>query len=207
VKRIRDAEIVGEIRNRFPVGFRGYALEIGAADGSYLSNTSDLENLGWDVLCIEPNPDYYATLKERRKITLNVACAAKSKNYQDLLVYRRKGRTDGDPISALGGLTPAFVEKFCPEVGAPETIKVNVRTLDWCLEEVKFPRLDVLSLDVDGIEMEILKGFDLDRWQLKAAAVENAFKGQPLRRYFLSRGFELVAETHVNDIWVRMESA
>jgi hypothetical protein len=82
-----------------------------------------------------------------------------------------------------------------------------VRTLDWCLEEVKFPRLDFLSLDVDGIEMEVLKGFDLARWQLKVAAIENPFKSRLLRRYFLSQGFTLTGETPVNDIWVRMESA
>ena len=63
---LNDPEVVGShagedewILKQFPEGFRGYAVEIGALDGQYISNTWLLEQNGWTCLCIEPNPTHH----------------------------------------------------------------------------------------------------------------------------------------------------
>lgn len=45
----------------------GYFLDIGAYDGVYFSNSLTLEkSLGWEGICIEPNPLVYGQLKSNR---------------------------------------------------------------------------------------------------------------------------------------------
>lgn len=182
----------------YPMGYRGHALEIGASDGEYLSNTIILERFSWSVLCIEPNATYYEKLKRRRKLTLNVACSDQNVDNQELLVYPRS-----EPVAGLGGLDPKFIERFCPEVGTPIVQKIDVRTLDWCLEHVQFPKLDALFLDVDGIELKILHGFDPIRWRTKFVCVEDPFNDPEQHTYFVDRGFERAERINVNTLWVR----
>jgi FkbM family methyltransferase len=205
MKILRDAEITKFVCSLFPPGECGYALELGASDGLYLSNTHELEQAGWEVLCVEPNKDYYQKLAKNRKRTLNVACASSNKDAQELVVYTRHLPIEWhEPVSSLGPLGARFKVNFCPDAREAERQTVDVRTLDWCLETTGFPRLDYLSLDVDGLEMDILRGLDPVRWNLKVAAVENPFANQAIHTYFKEAGFNLVARTHVNDIWSRL---
>jgi polygalacturonase len=51
----------------------GNCIEIGAVDGKFISNTLYFEQIGWNVLCIEPIPEYFENLKLNRKNCLNLA--------------------------------------------------------------------------------------------------------------------------------------
>jgi len=46
------------IESYFPNQKYGICIEVGAANGIKGSNTKYFENLGWNVLCIEPNIKY-----------------------------------------------------------------------------------------------------------------------------------------------------
>jgi hypothetical protein len=68
----------------------------------------------------------------------------------------------GETYSALRFDNPRW---GTPATGIQTTYHTTVLTLDQCLMCVGFPKLDVLSLDVDGLEEDILKGLDLERWK------------------------------------------
>jgi FkbM family methyltransferase len=202
MRNVTDRDIIPIVLEQFPTNFVGYAVELGAADGLYLSNTYGLEKVGWKVLCIEPFQKYYKELVKNRPITLNVACASYNLDPQPLLVY---SRTEGqEPVTSLWGLDDDFIEHFCPDAKKESEELVDTKTLDWCLETVGFPRLDFLSLDVDGIEVDVLNGFDIKRWGPTIAAVENPFDSLEIKGYFEDANYHLIARTHVNDIWVKL---
>jgi FkbM family methyltransferase len=49
---------------------------------------------------------------------------------------------------------------------ADRAIDVKVRTLDEVLSEAKAQvPIDLMSVDVEGHELEVLSGFDFERWQ------------------------------------------
>lgn len=179
------------VAKTFPADFKGYALEIGASDGVYLSNTLHLEEAGWTVLCIEPNEAYYTYLKDNRALTLNVACGPANSDDGKLLIYKRPSEPCGEtePVSSLAPLSPRFKKTFCPDAEAPVSYPVKVRTLDWCLEHFDFPRLDFLSLDVDGEELGVLQGFNCARWDPKLVIVENPFRNPSIPQYFEAAGY------------------
>ncbi|MDR2410233.1 MAG: FkbM family methyltransferase [Bacteroidales bacterium] len=44
----------------------GFYVDIGANDGKFISNTYCFEKLGWEGVCIEPQPDIFEELKKNR---------------------------------------------------------------------------------------------------------------------------------------------
>ncbi len=146
------------ILKQFEPDFKGYACELGAHDGSHKSNTRLLEEKGWTVLCIEPNPRHQKALRETRKLVMTCACAAepqvRAPLYEATQIFMQ---------------TCASIQQKHPGTES----EVTVLTLDQCLMVADFPRLDVLSLDVDGIESDILLGFDIKRWDPKVVVIED----------------------------------
>ena len=65
------------VESLFSKEYKGYFVDIGAATGKHISNSYHLEvNLGWNGICVEPNPKSYAELKIVRKCpSFNLAIA------------------------------------------------------------------------------------------------------------------------------------
>lgn len=155
--------------HQFPDGYSGYAVELGALDGEYLSNTRLLEEKGWTVLCIEPNPTHHDALTRNRKLVLRCACDRVPAQSVTLLQMGNDGPRTHSTIRNPGG------EPSAMQFGRVAAFDTTVLTLHQCLSVVGFPRLDLLSLDVDGIERDILAGIDLvRRWTPKVVIVEES---------------------------------
>lgn len=140
---------------KYPNGFCGYACDVGANDGKFESNTASLEGLGWTVMCVEANPDLEQEGRIRRKLWRAVAAGSKNE-------------TRG--FKACGTRPWASSSTICDEDGLTQ---VPVLTLDTILEQAGFPRLDFLTVDVEGWEEEVMKGFSIERWKPKCIALEH----------------------------------
>jgi len=177
--------------------YTGYAVEAGAFDGVFESTTLDLENLGWEVLLIEPIPDAFEKLLDNRNNDYCLQYALGASNVDDVPfeVYLNWW---GASISSLKP-DERILKEFAPD--KKETILVKQKTLDFCLESIKFPKLDILSLDVEGGELEALKGFDIDKWKPTMLIIENIYMDAELRNCF--KDYTLIDRIVYNDIWVR----
>jgi FkbM family methyltransferase len=178
----------------------GYACDVGAVDGVFLNNTKQLEDRGWDVLCIEANPLYGKILRANRKLVMMVACGAENLDNQDFHVFE----VWPGNYTALSALKPAPPEKRPRDHAKDEemiVLKVNVRTLDTCLEDAGFPRLDVLTVDVEGGESEVLDGFTISRWQPKVIVLEDWEAGRHAAR-LREAGYDFKVRRGENDVFV-----
>lgn len=181
----------------------GYCVEAGAYDGILETTTLKLEQLGWTCLCIEPNPQAFQTLLKNRALCLEYALAAEKKDNVPFAIYSRPGKHEAsfsafEVDETLGTL---WAEPFSRHIR--RDVVVNVQTLDFCLDLVKFPRLDVFSLDVEGWELEVLKGFDMVRWRPKVVIMENIFKDTDLSDYLIRFGYKYIKRYQFNDFYVR----
>jgi FkbM family methyltransferase len=145
----------------------GFFIEAGANDGYEQSNTYALEKLrGWRGLLVEPIPALYEeTLKERpASVVRNVALVRHG--FPDTSVEMRhgglmsvvsgaRGSEDADRDWVSGAFALGLEHEY--------TVQVPARTLDDLLVEVGDPEVDLLSLDVEGYELEVLGGLDLAR--------------------------------------------
>lgn len=169
----------------------GYACELGAYDGSYFSATLPLEQRGWTVLCIEPNPDLEEQGRSLRKLWRQIACGPEDRD--DGLFLNIGGASNSGLI--IDGKLP-----YTGVVSVADAIGVPVRRLDRVLEEAGFPRLDFLSLDVEGYELEVLQGFTIERWKPRLMFIE---RYGPSPEMETPEGYEFLGKDTEDNVYLR----
>ena len=149
-----------------PADLRKTYLDVGAFDGAHLSNTLLFEELGWKGICVEANTAVFPELRANRKcICLNVGCSD-TEGSGDF--YGEEGLTALGTINRQAADVLNATEKW--HVSARHTIPM--RTVDRILEDNQMPEIDFASIDVDGSELEVLRGFNLRRAKPKLICIE-----------------------------------
>ncbi len=81
--------------------------------------------------------------------------------------------------------------------------EVQVLTLDEILSQAGNPRIDFLSIDVEGFEMQVLQGFSLEQHRPKLMLVEDNYANRlPVHHHIKSRGYRLVKRTGCNNWYI-----
>ncbi len=186
--QFREDEILSQI---FPKK-DGHCIEIGGFDGVTGSNTYYFEKLGWDCIIVEPIPELH------RKILANRKCT--TLNYA---VSDRAGETDffvAEGVETLSSLSPDK-ERIRQEQGVLNKIRVKTRTLDSILEEFNFNKIDFITIDVEGHEMEVLKGFSLSKYKPEIVIIEDGSFGfdSTVRRHLERQGYVRFRITGCNE--------
>jgi hypothetical protein len=87
-----------------------------------------------------------------------------------------------------------------------DTIILETRTLSSILDEYGAPEfIHYMSIDTEGSEMEILRGFDFNRWTVGYMTIEHNFdepKRKAIREYLRQRGYLLERENNVDDDFI-----
>ena len=172
----------------FPEGYKGYAIDVGANDGVFLSNTDELERRGWEVLCIEPNPLYAPRLWQARKNTLCCAVGA-TQTRAEFFVYS----FGGNEFASDSGL----IERGAPSFKYP----VCVETLDSLIAHWEPPHLDLLTIDVEGTEGDVLRGIDLARWAPLIVCVEDRQNAHTHAPYLAPFGYHFHLNFDVDEVY------
>lgn len=158
----------------------GYFVELGANDGVTQSNSLYFEKYrNWHGLLVEPAPQNFLKCRKNRSSRDSIYCAAcVSFDYDQEFVRIAYSNLMSAPVSlesdiqdprAHAQLGNQFLrnEEVVFEFGAV------ARTLDSLLLESGAPRvIDFLSLDVEGAELEVLKGVDHKAFRFKYLLVE-----------------------------------
>jgi FkbM family methyltransferase len=171
---------------------KGYFVEVGANEPRARSQTFHLEQAGWSGVLIEPQPALAARLRAERKAKVfAVACSAP----------QNAGRTL--PLHVAGPLSALDRARMAPGA-APETIiYVPVRTLDSVLTEAGAPAgFDFLSIDVEGHELEVLRGFSIARWRPRLILLEDHVRDLAKHRYLTAHGYRIVRRYENNGWYV-----
>jgi FkbM family methyltransferase len=141
---------------------KGFYVEAGANDGITQSNTMLLEKeFGWKGLLIEPSIKAYNLCKQNRSSeNIIINCALVSTDDINTV----KGDFDGVLMASINGerLSRTNVN-----------IEVPAYTLSQIVKENNIKEIDFMSLDVEGYEIEVLKGIDLSsNWAPKIFLIE-----------------------------------
>lgn len=173
----------------------GYFIEVGAANGIYMSNTYLLEkDYNWEGICIEPLEDEFNQLKKNRKaITLRLAVY--DKNDEEVEIVKAAG---------LSGIKDD-IDKY-DYVKNNESFKIKTKTLTRILDENNAPNnIDYLSLDTEGSELKILQGIDFDKYKFKYINIEHNFvepKRTQMKKLLSEKNYKFIEENDVDDIFV-----
>ncbi len=175
----------------------GYFIELGASDGIKFSNTLHLELYhGWKGLLIEPSPvEFQELCKNRSKRNSFVNCACVEENFKDeTLEVIYSGLMTIDTNEKLGINSPEEHAQIGRGFIDIDTYHFQVRaaTLTEVLIECESPsQIDFLSVDVEGSELNVLKGLDLNDFAIKFILIETREK-EIIERYLSNFDYNLV---------------
>lgn len=147
----------------------GFFVELGANDGVSASNTLYFEkHRGWRGILVEPIPELYREcVKNRpRAAVFNCACVdgrdssicSTEMTYCNLMSVVNDAFRDEDERNKW----LEWGERAQPGIKS-HSIVVPARTLASVLEECGNPEVDFLSLDVEGYEVQVLQGLQLEK--------------------------------------------
>jgi FkbM family methyltransferase len=169
----------------------GYFLDVGSGDGTVASNTKALEERGWRGICVDPFP----THMDGRTCQM----------FKDVVFSEAGKRMTFRTAGELGGLADTLGEWKAYADKAP-SVEFTTVTLGDILTRAKAPRqIDFMSLDIEGAELEALRGFPFDRYQIGALAVEHNFeepKRSQIQELMNSHGYARVHTWYQDDFYM-----
>ncbi len=184
----------------------GVFVEAGANDGLNQSNSLYFEKYyGWHGLLVEPIPELAAQCRRNRRKCIVENFALVSSDY-DLptvemtycgLMSTVRGAMEDEQGHVRRGSEVQKIE--------PREVSVPAITLTELLVRNKFDRINLLSLDVEGYELSVLQGLDMDRFCPDLMMIECRDREEVAR--FLSPYYGVEADLSHHDVLFRRRAA
>ena len=174
----------------------GFFIDIGANDPKILSQTWLLERMGWRGILIEP-------LAEKKEALIHER--PHSKVYQVAVSSPDKvGEADFFVSDMMSSLQKNINDN---SVTYQTTTRVKVVTLDSILEELQPPHIDFVSMDTEGTELDVFKGFDIKKWKPSLLLVEDIVLSLDVHKHLTRNGYILYRRTGLNSWYIPGSSA
>ncbi len=189
----------------------GFFVEVGAYDGYSHATTYLLEAIGWTGLLVEALPERAEQARRCRPASRVVHAALGKQGSSGTTTLTRFADPEGtDELSSyiadIGGDAPR------PSGEHAQSIEVPLTTMDALLDEMgrdtgHASPVDLAVIDVEGGEIDLLDGFDLDRFKPRAILIEDHVGGDnsPNRRALASRGYADAGWISFNRLMIRAD--
>jgi len=184
----------------------GYYVELGANDGITQSNSFYFEKKkNWSGVLIEPSPNNYLKCRKMRSSRNKFFCNAcvgfdyKDKfvemTYANLMTISNSLEKDLDNEKKFINQSSQYLKRYEDHF----IFGAKARTLTSILIDAGSPeKMDFLSLDVEGSEIEVLKGFDFSRFSFKFLLIESRSPKQ-LSNFLLPHQYLLESQFSKHD--------
>ncbi len=187
----------------------GYFIEVGAYDGYTYAVTYAFECLGWKGLLVEPIPERFEACKARRPGSRVVHAALSKRGSTGTATFSHivSSKKHYEASSFLPGSVSGKRYMRPPKT---DTISLTVplTTMNDLLAAAPPPGgVDFIVLDVEGGELNLLDGFDLDTYRPKAILIEDQAMGRDttVLDSLTARGYEHVTWLSYNRLMVRKD--
>lgn len=197
-----NIEMADILRGYFAPGYKGTLLEIGAAHPTMISISLPLRN-NWNIISVEPNPIFCAEFRKMNFSILEYAACDEDKGITSFQIS-----PNGVSCSALK-VKDGNYEDYNRVQGWSEsdytTVEVQALKLDTILQKhhPELQIIDVLLIDVEGWELEVLRGFDLEKYNPKVICLENLNDSPEYATYMMEKGYRLDRKEVQDEFYVR----
>ena len=147
---------------------KGTFIEIGGGNGVDLSNTYILEKkFKWRGVICEPDRRLHANILAKRKCFLETKPVSNSLNKNIYLYFR--------------GLYDSYTSLSY----SPSAKKLKSISLNNLIEKYKLGKnIDYISLDTEGNELDIIKNFSFNKYNVKIFTIEHNFKKKMRKKIY-----------------------
>lgn len=178
-------------------------LDLGANDGKTLSNTYALMEQGWGGVYVEASPRAYLKLKgtvPERKGLYFYNCAIGTHNGRAKF-YESGEHITANDVGLISTLVPSEIQRWKGSKFDNFT-ETEVDCYRWLtfLNRLMLKKFDFVSIDIEGMDLEVLKQMDLSETSM--VCVE--FNGKDKESFIAAApGFHLIHTTPENLIFAR----
>lgn len=148
-------------------------VDVGAGMPEFYSNSLMFRNLGCKVISIEPIPSFCEMFRQRNWDVLKYAVVIDDSETSVLFTEMKHSHIfQGLSGSAIKGVN-------MDSTNSPEKVfseyEVKCMSLNSLLQKYypELNQIDILDIDTEGGEIEILRGFDFEKYKPKVLIIEN----------------------------------
>ncbi len=194
----------------------GFFIEIGGWDGVTFSNTLYFERFrNWRGLLVEPNPGDFLNCRKNRPHALTVCCACVPFGYPERFVpmtycaSMTAAHSGGGLINQLPDLQEHLRsgDRFLATHETRFEFGAVAKALSDVIDELKIDaEVDLLVLDVEGFELNVLRGIDFARHAPKFICVE-VWNLEEVNGFLTANGYVLLDKLSKHDYLFRRADA
>jgi FkbM family methyltransferase len=154
-----------QLARLIPINQDGFYVDVGSNDPIHRSNTYLFYIKGWKGIAIDGNPELIKRHKKMRPLD-NAVCALVSEKEEEKTYFI----FDDHCLSTISRTEAVKLSKT-RKIRSQQAIK-TIR-LDRILREQHAPqKFEILSIDVEGYDLQVLRGINLEEYRPKIIAIE-----------------------------------
>lgn len=196
------------LRRLFGEQSTGFYIDAGAGHPLQFSVTKHFYERGWTGINIEPAPRFFEELEKDRTRDVNLN-AALSDAQGSAVFYEFPAEYAG-----WSTLSHEEAQRHLEDDGVGFTERsVPVKTLAAVCEQYEPAEIDFMSVDVEGLERQVLLGGDFTRWRPKVCVIEATVPATSIPTHhhwedlLLEAGYRFGYFDGLNRFYVRDEDA
>lgn len=186
----------------------GVFVDVGANDGVTFSNSKFFEeSLGWRGICVEPHPEAFTKLSLERPRCININAGVSTlrgkleflkvtgysemlSGFSDFMTEHHRSRIDQEIATHGGNVTSIYVESL---------------PLGGLLSQYHITHVDLMSVDVEGHEIAVLKTLDFSKVFVRYIVLEEntAEARKDTEEYMSSVGYKRLQSIEFNGVYAR----
>lgn len=176
----------------------GFFIDVGANHPHKFSNTFKLYLKGWRGINIDANPGTKKLFDELRPLDINIETGiSKIPGQLDYHIFEHSLFNTFDKETAL-----AHTKEFDVKITA--VVNLPTRPLAEVLDalNMQLPKIDFLTIDVEGLDLEILESNNWDKYRPEVILIEvlntdlENLQGNAVYNYLHKLGYRLFAKTY-----------
>jgi len=194
------------LRRVFPHERDGFYVDVGAHHPVHDSITNHFYQRGWRGINVEPIPAMHRLLRDARPrdVNLNIGLsnARGSSTFYESLTH-----------PALSTFVESNARRHMDEGETFREVIVETSTLAAVCAEHAAAEIDFLSIDVEGLERQVLAGADFERWRPRVIVIESTHPNQRRPTHdlweplLLDARYEFAFFDGLNRFYLRAENA
>ena len=161
---------------------KGFFIDVGANDPISLNNTYLFYKMGWRGINFEPIPELAVNFKNKRN--------------EDTVINKAMSNFVGETDFCVGideyNVNSSLLNMELPK---QQMIKVTVDKLENVLDKLNISKIDFISIDTEGTELDVLEGLNLDKYRPKFILAEYntaSIGNDKLQPYLITKGYQPV---------------
>lgn len=194
----------------------GFFVDVGAFDGITYSNTWGLVKAGWSGVMFEAVPEYFRQCRDLYVLYSNiiVLCLAIGDKQGEEITINLAGAASSGSRKYLDVVQKTYLNAGYVE-GKTVTVRTSTLDIQLRLLDVDPGSIDVVSIDTEGMEVEVLSGFSLSYWKPKMLIVEThsghdilelRSNANLIDDYIMTSGYKKIYEDVINSIYTRRDA-